>query len=347
MGRVLRIRRAFRIRLASMRLPRHFLTLTAFSVGVLSTTASFAEGPDVAGAETLFERGRQLMAEGNYKEACPKFAESQRLAPAAGTALNLASCYEKQGKTASAWGMYREAISLSVASGQTVREQFARDRSTELEPKLMKLVVSVGSDDPNLEIKRDGTPVARAQWGTPIPIDPGPHVIEASAPKKIKWTKNIETNDPGKTTTVTIPGLQDAPPDAQPDPVGGDRPKGDGGGTLRVVGFIGMGVGAALLGAGAFFGLSSQSNKEDIESAAGAGEAWNAGHQSKFDDGESQATLANVFFISGGVVLATGAVLTVLGYSQKNDTGKAPQKGGPSFAGASFGPRGGTFAWTF
>jgi hypothetical protein len=332
-----------------MRLPyRRRVSLAALAVGILTTTAAAAQGPDVAGAETLFERGRQLMAEGNLKEACPKFAESQRLAPAAGTALNLATCYEKQGKTASAWGMYREAISLSVASGQAVREQFARDRATELEPKLMKLVISVGSDDPHLEIKRDGTPVARAQWGTPIPVDPGAHVIEASAPKKIKWTKNIDTNQPGQTATVTVPGLQDAPADAQPDPAGGgEKPKGDSGGTLRVVGFIGMGVGAALLGTGGFFALSSQSKQDDIESAAGAGEAWNAERQTAFDDGESQATLANVFFISGGVVLAAGAVLTVLGYSQKNDTGKAPTKGGPAFAGASIGPKGGAFAWTF
>jgi hypothetical protein len=325
-----------------------FLVFVALTVGTSISTEAFAQGPDVAGAETLFERGRQLMAEGNFKEACPKFAESQRLAPAAGTALNLATCYEKQGKTASAWGMYREAISLSVASGQTVREQFARDRATELEPKLMKVVISVGSDEPNLEVKRDGTPVARAQWGTPIPIDPGAHVIEATAPQKAKWTKNIETNAPGQTTTVTVPGLLDSAQERTPDPSGGsDKPKGDGGGTLRVVGFIGMGVGAALLGTGGFFALSSQSKQDDIEAAASSGEPWSPERQSTFDDGDSQATLANVFFISGGVVLAAGAVLTVLGYSQKNDTGKAPMKSGPAFAGASIGPKGGGLAWTF
>lgn len=327
-----------------------FLVFAALGIGSSFTTLASAQGPDVAGAETLFERGRQLMAEGNLKEACPKFAESQRLAPAAGTALNLATCYEKQGKTASAWGMYREAISLSVASGQAVREQFARDRANELEPKLMKIVIAVSSDEPNLEVKRDGTQVARAQWGTPIPIDPGPHVIEASAPKRATWSKKIETNAPGQTTNITVPALSEDAFEVIPNapPAGGaEKPKGDGGGTLRVVGFIGMGVGAALLGTGGFFALSSQSKKDDIESAATAGEPWNADRQSTFDDGESQATLANVFFISGGVALAAGAVITVLGYSQKNDTGKAPTRGGPTFAGASFGPKGGAFAWTF
>jgi hypothetical protein len=108
-----------------------------------------------------------------------------------------------------------------------------------------------------------------------------------------------------------------------------------------------MGVGAALLGAGGFFALSSQSKKDDIESAAGPREAGSADPPGPFDHGESQATRAHVLFNSGGAGLATGAVLAVLGYSQKNDSGKAPRRSGPSFAGASLGPRGGTVGWTF
>lgn len=328
------------------------LGLAVLAAGALVAISpdAFADGPDVAGAETLFERGRQLMAEGNLKEACPKFAESQRLAPAAGTALNLATCYEKQGKLASAWGMYREAISLSIASGQAVREQFARDRASELEPKLAKVVINVtGGDD--VEVKRDGTTIARAQWGTPIPIDPGSHTIEASAPKKLKWSTVIDTNAPGKTTTVAVPPLQDAPPDARPSPTPTviEKPVGDRGGALRIVGFIGMGVGAALAGTGGYFALSSQSKKDDIESAASQQQAWSADRQTTFDDGESQATLANVFFIAGGAVFATGLVLTIIGYAQKggSDTGKAAPKSAPAFAGMTLGARGGALAWTF
>lgn len=317
---------------------------------VLASTAATAQQPDVAGAETLFEQGRQLIAEGRYKEACPKFAESQRLAPAAGTALNLASCYEKQGQTATAWGMYRDAISLSIASSQTVREQFARDRAAELEPKLIKLVVAVSSQEAGIELRRDGTVMTRAQWGTPIPVDPGEHTIEAIAPKKRKWTNTIQATVEGQTVTVTVPGLEDAPPEQAPRPPTGpaEQPRrGDGGGTLRIVGFASMAVGAGLLGTGTFFALSSQSKKDDIEAGSNEGRQWDAERQAAYEDGESQATLANVFLISGGVVLATGAVLTVFGYTQKNDTGKATRKSAPSFAGGALGPRGGSLAWTF
>lgn len=317
---------------------------------VATSVASAQQAPDVAGAETLFEQGRSLVAEGRYAEACPKFAESQRLAPAAGTALNLASCYEKQGLTASAWGMYREAVSLSVASAQTVREQFARDRAAELEPRLLKLVVAVSSQEEGLEIKRDGVTMTHAQWGTPIPIDPGDHLIEASAPKKKPWSQAVQASGEGRTLTVTVPGLVDAPIETAPPPppaTGERAPRGDGGGTLRILGFAGMGVGAALIGTGTIFALSSQANKDDIEAGSNQGRVWDAERQSTYEAGESQATLANVFFVSGALVLATGVVLTVFGYTQKNDAGKATPKSAPSFAGGAFGPRGGSVAWTF
>ncbi|MEZ4293500.1 MAG: hypothetical protein R3B70_00875 [Polyangiaceae bacterium] len=62
------------------------------------------------------------MGEKKYAEACPKFAESQKLDPSPGTQLNLARCYESLGKTASAFTEYKEAAVLAGQLGQD-REQ--------------------------------------------------------------------------------------------------------------------------------------------------------------------------------------------------------------------------------
>src|SRR5258706_15138092 len=65
---------------------------------------------DPATADALFRQGRQAMEAKNYADACQKFAESQKLDPAAGTAMNLATCEEKLGKLASAWQHWKEAL---------------------------------------------------------------------------------------------------------------------------------------------------------------------------------------------------------------------------------------------
>src|SRR5215471_10148564 len=57
---------------------------------------------DRVAAESLFTDARRLMQAGDYEHACPKLEASRRLEPALGTTLNLADCYDKLGRTASA-----------------------------------------------------------------------------------------------------------------------------------------------------------------------------------------------------------------------------------------------------
>ena len=51
-----------------------------------------------AAAESLFQEARKLMDAKRYGEACPKLVASHKLAPAVGTLLNLADCYERGGQ---------------------------------------------------------------------------------------------------------------------------------------------------------------------------------------------------------------------------------------------------------
>lgn len=132
-------------------------------------------------AESLFREAKALFAEGRYAEACPKLEESQRLDPGGGTLMNLALCHEKQGRAASAWAEYREALAVARRDGREDRASDALAHIAALEGVLAHLVVAVEPSGPaGLVVTLDGRPLPAAAWGTPIAVDPGEHVVVAT-----------------------------------------------------------------------------------------------------------------------------------------------------------------------
>src|SRR5262245_59132112 len=116
---------------------RKTASIIACMVTLAATHPALAQSRDAATAEALFRQGRAAMESKNFQEACPKFAESQKLDPAAGTLMNLATCEEKLGKLASAWQHWKEA--LDALPQKDDRVTFAKGRVDELEKKLPRL----------------------------------------------------------------------------------------------------------------------------------------------------------------------------------------------------------------
>ena len=103
------------------------------AAGLLCVTSDAwaqARSEDRVAAESLFTDARRLMQAGDYEQACPKLEASRRLEPGLGTTLNLGDCYEKIGRTASAWGEFRSAAAEAQKVGDAVRKATERGIQT-------------------------------------------------------------------------------------------------------------------------------------------------------------------------------------------------------------------------
>jgi serine/threonine-protein kinase len=293
-----------------------------------------------AAAEAIFDQGKQLMQSGDYRQACSKFEASQKLDQGIGTLLYLADCYEKLGRTASAWATFKEASSMAGAQGQESRQKLAAQRARALEPNLIKLTIDVAPEDESIlgfEVRNDGVAVPSAQFSAAFPIDPGAHRIEASAPGKKSHSEVV--NVTRGTAHVSIPKLEDLPTPASSaaegtptppatagstasqlsapslatdsaTPATNSDPSKEHGGTQRALAYVAGGLGVVGVGLGTYFGFAAlhdnSSSKADCNPNPNI--CGSAGYQQR-QDALREARISTVAVTAGGALLATAAVL--------------------------------------
>jgi hypothetical protein len=294
------------------------IIVTLALVGPLGERAARADAAaDKASAEALFDAGRALVSQGNFAEACPKFEGSQRLDPGVGTMLYLADCYEHLGRTASAWAEFREAISAAHNAGSVEREKVATERARALEPKLSYLTI-VAPPGQTPTVTRDGSPVDAAMLGTAMPVDPGNHVIVATAPNKREWSTRVEVGPAGARASVTIPILPaEAPPPgkAEAAPAPAQAPGKDEGApqaglsTQRILAIVAGGVGMVGLATGTIFGFKAQSTWNDAKAHCNPYPYCGPEGASLSSDAQSQANISTAMFIVGAAGVVGGGVL--------------------------------------
>jgi hypothetical protein len=246
----------------------------AFTLLMAGPAAGQPTESDRALAESLFEAGKELMKANKFAEACPKFAESNRIDPSAGTLLNLGKCFEAQGRTASAWAAYKQAIVIARAAGQTKRVEAGQQFVSEVEPKLSRLRVDVADAPRGLVVTRDGVAIGSAAIGVAVAIDPGEHVVEAKAPGYATWSTRVTVGQNADQKSVTVPALERAPSETPattstgsppPPPTSSAASADDRGAGRRTAGWILGGVGVAALGVGAVFGVLTLGDASDAE----------------------------------------------------------------------------------
>jgi hypothetical protein len=292
-------------------------------LGVTLTCASgaAAAGKNPAAAQALYDDARAAVAAGNFDEACPKFKESYELDPGGGTLLNLADCYEQQGKIALAWTTFKEALVVAKRDGRNERVEFATKHLAQLDQRLSRLTIALAERPPGLEITFDGTPLGEAAFGVAMPVDPGTHLVRAQAPGKQPFEKSFDVSKSrAEQWQIEIPALTDASSESAADASGGEQPSpttstASSGSSTRTLGFVVGGVGIASLAVGGFFGLQAYSSWDARNDACQGGCTEAA--KAKGDDARQAATVSTIGFGVGAAALGVGLVLILTSGSSK------------------------------
>jgi hypothetical protein len=296
---------------------------------MIALVASIARADDTAVAQALFDEGRALANEGHCEEASAKFVASLKVVPTVGAQLNLADCSEKLGRLATAWAHFVDAAALAKRKNDD-REAYARKRAAALAPRLARLTLTAHDAPPGLEIRRDGSLIDAAGFGSAIPVDVGTHVVEASAPGYRTFRAEVVIAADGERVSFDVPALEPLPSVATPTATTTSSSEWP---TQRTGAIVLAGVGVVGAGVGTFFGLRARSRWNDALStctsigcsADGAAEGRNA---------QRDGILSTIAFGVAGSAFVGAAILWFTAPHRVVDV--APTAA-PGFAGVSIG----------
>jgi hypothetical protein len=156
-------------------------------------------------------------------------------------------------------------------------------------------------------------PVGAGSLGTPLPVEPGAHVVEVSAPGRADKRFEITLAEGQRSELVVEPG----PPTGATDS-GEPRASAEGNVGLRTAGFVVGGLGIVGLGIGTAFGVSALSKNAESKDTCDANNVCDPSGKTLRDSARSAGNASTIAFIAGGVLFAAGAVLVLTSPTKKS-----------------------------
>lgn len=316
-------------------MPRAHLKIASLASACLIALSVTAGSPSTARAapseaQERFEEGRALLKSGRAADAIPKFIASIAAEPTLAALLNLADCYERIGKLASAHARFRQAQELA-RSKDAVRSDEARKRAEILEPRLSTITLLPPAQNEGVRVWVDGVEVPSSEWGKPRPYDAGSHEVVSQDQRGARRTTLVEVPlaDAARITTPVTSAeptepkgarqgtpIGPAPPPAEPDSQ-----------TMRTVGMVTGGVGLAVLATGIVTGVIALGAKSDLTDACASYPRCPADQRSELVDLDDRArtfgTVSTITVITGSALVIAGVVLYLVAPSKAGSTSAA------------------------
>jgi len=295
------------------------LALGTLALGLALGTAAPAYADK---ADVMFKKGKKLLAEKKYAEACSVFAEVDGMDPGVGAKLNVAKCFEEWGKLGTAWRWYSDAEKMAAEAADP-RAAKIKELADELDVNVPRVTILVPKGaDPDIvaTITLDSEPFEASRLGEEQRVDPGPHMIEFEvAGEKQRKMVPLERGGSSELTLEIPKGTGKKKKLVEEDQGHGDAEEGvpsapAPGRTQRILGLSMVGGGVAAGVVAGVLTLGARNKYRDALDTYCMSDAMMCDDRGLeiTGDARSRANLATVITIAGGALVIGGVVLYML-----------------------------------
>jgi hypothetical protein len=323
----------------SLKRSRFVAAALALSLLLPAGRAAAQSDEDKAAARVLATQGADALGAGKFAEALDLVSRAEQMFHAPTHLLLIARAQAGVGRLVAAKESYlkltREELPASAPAAFKRAQQDGKDEMAALEANIASLRIAVeGGGQQKFTVKMDDQPVSPALLGVYRPVDPGKHEIVVfpvgQGPVKSSLVlKNGEKKDLKLTIPDVVAG--GAPVSAIDNPDGGPKPvpvvdKAEPAAPGFFTPMRGAGIAAGVIGLGgvalgAVFLAKSSAQQSDADTQQAAcvkagklcGAAAHAQIHALDVNAASSGNIALVGFVAGGVLVATGVTLVILG----------------------------------
>lgn len=307
------------------------LLLMLLSVTVPAAAESSAE--DKATARELAAEGQAALDAKDFAKAADLFQRAESLFHAPSLLLGVARANTGLGRYVRAREAYnkiiREGLPPDAPEAFVTAKRDAQSEIGAVEAKIGWVTIRVEGTDKAV-VTVDDEPVPAAALGVKRAVDPGEHVVKASAEGFTPAEQRVSVQSAQEPVEVV---LTLEPGEGGGEGSGAAGAEGGSGSLLQTIGFVGIGVGAAGLVVGAITGGLAMGKHGSLEDACPEGQCPSS-EQGTLDSYHTLGTVSTVGFIAGGVLAAAGLVLVLVAPSDEAEPAPtAAMQLGPTSAG--------------
>jgi hypothetical protein len=325
------------------------------SFALSPATALAQSDQDKANARALATQGIEALNAGKFADALDLVTRAEQILHAPTHVLFIARAHAGLGHLVSAREAYlkltREDLAANAPPAFKKAQQDGKDELAAIEPRIAQLRIVVDApEQKKFTVNMDGQPVSPALLGVYRPVDPGPHEIALVPVGQPATKSSVELKDgEKKDLKLSLPDAAGPIADAGKGALGpGDKDKADAGGQGFFTPMRGAGIGAAALGVGgvvlgAVFMSKAGSTQGDADKRYDACTKLPRCPKAEQDaigsldtSAAGQKTIGAVGIIAGGVLVAGGVTLIILGKPKAKPVAEVT----PWFSGNAAGLRG-------